>query len=91
MMKKVGSLALLALAAACAHQPALQPERRYTMTLGANRAGSQVTRVENGRWLSSDFRENHRRRLLERSGRRDVQPRRQHRASNPGRGDIRRA
>ena len=56
MLRKIGFLALLALGAACAHQSATpQPaERRYTMMLGANRAGTQVTRVEGSR-LKIDF------------------------------------
>src|SRR5713226_2661016 len=52
MLKKIGSLTLLALGAACTHQPAPQPvERHYTMMLGANHAGSQVTRVDGNRWI----------------------------------------
>ena len=56
MLRKVGFLALIVLGAACAHQSAMQQpaERRYTMMLGANRAGTQVTRVEGGR-LKIDF------------------------------------
>ncbi|HEY8134178.1 MAG TPA: amidohydrolase family protein [Thermoanaerobaculia bacterium] len=51
MLRKIGLLALLA----CAHQSATQPaERRYTMMLGANRAGTQVTRVDGSR-LKIDF------------------------------------
>lgn len=51
MLKKLAVLALLALGTACAHLPA---ERRYTMMLGANHAGTQVTRVAGSRW-SIDF------------------------------------
>ncbi len=52
MLKKIGCLALLALGAACTHQPARQPvERHYTMMLGANHAGTQVTRVDGNRWI----------------------------------------
>src|SRR2546430_8675429 len=50
MLKKIACIALTALAAACAHQT----ERRYTMMLGANRAGTQVTRVD-GHRLTVDF------------------------------------
>src|SRR5438093_3410373 len=56
MLRKVGFLALIVLGAACAHQSATQQpaERRYTMMLGANRAGTQVTRVE-GSGMKIDF------------------------------------
>src|SRR5437867_610501 len=56
MLRKIGFLALLALGAACAHQTATpqSAERRYTMMLGANRAGTQVTRVE-GSGMKIDF------------------------------------
>ncbi len=50
MLKKTVFLALLALGAAIANQAA-PVERHYTMMLGANHAGTQVTRVENGRWI----------------------------------------
>jgi hypothetical protein len=50
MLKRIVSIALMALAAACAHQT----ERRYTMMMGANRAGTQVTRVD-GHRLTVDF------------------------------------
>src|SRR6266550_8808672 len=42
---RMTAFALLALATACAHQT----ERRYTMMLGANRAGTQVTHIDGGR------------------------------------------
>jgi hypothetical protein len=55
MLKKVVCIALLALAPACAHQTPPQPsERRYTMMLGANRAGTQITRVD-GQRLTVEF------------------------------------
>ena len=55
MLRKIGFLALMVLGAACAHQRATQPaERRYTMMLGANRAGTQVTNVDGSR-LKIDF------------------------------------
>jgi amidohydrolase family protein len=47
---RMTAVALLALSAACAHQTPQQPsERHYTMMLGANRAGTQVTRVDGKR------------------------------------------
>src|SRR5437899_8540292 len=49
MPPKLGALLLVALEVSCAHAPKRPAERRYTMMLGANRAGSQVTRVEFGR------------------------------------------
>jgi amidohydrolase family protein len=55
MLKKIVCIALVAFAAACAHQTPPQPsERRYTMMLGANRAGTQITRVD-GQRLTVDF------------------------------------
>src|ERR1700730_10598882 len=51
MLKKLLAVALLT---ACAHQAPVQKtaeSRTYTMMLGANHAGTQVTRVENGRWV----------------------------------------
>src|SRR2546423_11185499 len=50
MLTKMGFLAMLTLASSASSQPA-PIERRYTMMLGANRAGQQITRVENGRWI----------------------------------------
>src|SRR5438132_1397218 len=49
----VKKILVLALLAACAHQPAPKPPetRTYTMMLGANRAGTQVTHAEDGRLL----------------------------------------
>src|SRR5438552_4799105 len=40
---------LFTLGVSCAHAPTRPAERHYTMMLGANHAGSQVTRVESGR------------------------------------------
>src|ERR1700680_1149276 len=49
MLRKFGVLFLVALGLSCAHAPTPPAGRRYTMMLGANRAGAQVTRVESGR------------------------------------------
>src|SRR5213596_1328035 len=49
MLRKFGVLLVVALEVSCAHTPKRPTERRYTMMLGANRAGAQVTRVESGR------------------------------------------
>src|SRR6266550_3738923 len=48
-MRRTLGLFLFALGVSCAHAPTRPAERHYTMMLGANHAGSQVTRVESGR------------------------------------------
>src|SRR5713101_5119873 len=49
MTRKVLFSFIVGFALSCAHTTPRPAERRYTMMLGANRAGAQVTRVESGR------------------------------------------